>query len=452
MKQSRRTFHRVKSKRSDSILQTRGNLTACIWQALCSFGQSATLGLLAIAGVALTAFANSAAHAQTADFFAPPISGRETTVTLNANETYDSNVSRSTEALAALRGIKQDDEIFAPSATADISRSFGLNTIYVSGAAGYNFYSQNHILDRQFANIAGGASTQVAACLGQVAGSFTSEQNDLQELVGLTRQGVNNTQNIGEIGAKVSCERAGRLSPDASVTQTWSSNGSTLYSVNNYDSFTASAGLSYARSSIGKLRAFIQYSDTSYPDRRVLVGSTDEYDSFAGGVSWSRGIGAKIQFSGSLLFSDVNTNGSGVASTRGFNGLTYALDATYTPFSRLSSEISYSRSINPSTLIGASYMIENVLNGHIDYSLGVRSTATLGGSYIVYDYRGDAAFFQAEDIYSQEEIDSIYGDFKYKLWHRLSAKFDARWETRTANVSLYNYDDVRVGVTLTATY
>jgi hypothetical protein len=97
-------------------------------------------------------------------------------------------------------------------------------------------------------------------------------------------------------------------------------------------------------------------------------------------------------------------------------------------------------------------MIENVLNGHIDYSLGVRSTATLGGSYIVYDYRGDAAFFQAEDIYSQEEIDSIYGDFKYKLWHRLSAKFDARWETRTANVSLYNYDDVRVGVTLTATY
>jgi hypothetical protein len=452
MKQSRRTFHRVKSKRSDSILQTRGNLTACIWQALCSFGQSATLGLLAIAGVALTAFANSAAHAQTADFFAPPISGRETTVTLNAYETYDSNVSRSTEALAALRGIKQDDEIFAPSATADISRSFGLNTIYVSGAAGYNFYSQNHILDRQFANIAGGASTQIAACLGQVAGSFTSEQNDLEQLVGLTRQGVNNTQNIGKIGAKVSCERPGRLSPDASVTQTWSSNGSSLYSINNYNSLTGSGGVSYSRSSLGTARIFVQYTDTSYPDRKGLEGSTDEYDSLAVGASWSRKLGAKLQFTGSLLFSNVNTNGSGATSTGGFSGLTYDVDALYTPFSRLSAEINYTRSIAPSTLIGASYVIESVLNGHVDYALGVRSSATLGGSYSDFDYRGDTVFFTAEDIYSHEEIGSIYGDFNYKLWRLLSAKFDLRWETRTTNVSLYNYDDVRVGVTLTATY
>jgi hypothetical protein len=452
MKQARRTYPKATTNRFGSGHQGRSNLTASTRLAFRSWRHSLVLRPLGIAGFALFAFASSAARAQTTDLFAPPLSGRETTVTLNANETYDSNVSRSTEALAVLRGIKQDDEIFSPSMTADISRSFGNNAVYVSGAAGYNFYSQNHILDRQFANIAGGASTQLSACLGQVAGSFTSDQNDLQQLVGVTRQGVNNTQDIGTIGAKISCERPGRLSPDASVIQTWSSNGSTLYSVNNYESLTASAGLSYARSSIGKLRAFIQYSDTSYPDRKVLVGSTDEYDSVAGGVSWSRGIGAKIQFSGSLLFSDVNTNGSGIASTRGFNGLTYALDATYTPFSRLSSEISYSRSINPSTLIGASYMIENVLNGHVDYSLGVRSTATLGGSYIVYDYRGDAAFFQAEDIYSHEEIGSIYGDFNYKLWRRWSAKFDARWETRSANVSLYNYDDVRVGVTLTATY
>jgi hypothetical protein len=371
---------------------------------------------------------------------------------LNANETYDSNVSRSTEALAALRGIKQDDEIFSPSATADISRSFGLNTVYVSGSAGYNFYSQNHILDRQFANIAGGASTQVAACLGQVAGSFTSEQNDLQQLVGLTRQGVDNTQNIGKIGAKVSCERPGRLSPDASITQTWSSNGSALYSINNYNSLMGSAGVSYSRSALGRVRLFIQYTDTSYPDRKEFVGSTDEYDSLAGGVSWSRKLGAKLQFSGSLLFSNVNTNGSGATSAGGFSGLTYDADVLYTPFSRLSAEINYTRSIAPSTLIGASYMIESVLNGHIDYAVGVRSTASIGGTYSDFDYRGDSVFFAAEDIYSHEEIGAVYGDFDYKLWRRLSARLDARWETRSANVALYNYDDLRVGVTLTATY
>jgi hypothetical protein len=251
---------------------------------------------------ALAAFSSSAVQAQTTDLFSTTLSGRETIVTLNANETYDSNVSRSTEALAVLRGIKQDDEIFSPSVTADISRSFGLNTIYVSGAAGYNFYSQNHILDRQFANISGGASTQVAACLGQVAGSFTSDQNDLQELVGLTRQGVNNTQNIGKIGAKVSCERPGRLSPDASVTQTWSSNGSSLYSINNYNSLTGSGGISYSRSSLGTARIFIQYTDTSYPDRKGLGGSTDEYDSLAVGASWSHKLGAMLHFSGALLY------------------------------------------------------------------------------------------------------------------------------------------------------
>jgi hypothetical protein len=148
----------------------------------------------------------------------------------------------------------------------------------------------------------------------------------------------------------------------------------------------------------------------------------------------------------------VNTNGSGATSTGGFSGLTYDVDALYTPFSRLSAEINYTRSIAPSTLIGASYVIESVLNGHVDYALGVRSSATLGGSYSDFDYRGDTVFFTAEDIYSHEEIGSIYGDFNYKLWRLLSAKFDLRWETRTTNVSLYNYDDVRVGVTLTATY
>jgi hypothetical protein len=451
MKQSRRTFHRVKFKFLGSADKTRDYQTARNCPALNSFGRPAALGPLAI-GVAVLAFSSSAVHAQTTDFFAPPISGRETTVTLNANETYDSNVARGTAEIAELRGIKQDDEIFSPSATAEISRSFGVNTVYVSGDAGYNFYSQNHILDRQFANIAGGATTQLAACLGQVAGSFTSEQNDLQELVGLTRQGVNNTQNIGKIGAKVSCERPGRLSPDASVTQTWSSNGSSLYSINNYNSLMASAGVSYARSALGTVRIFLQYTDTSYPDRKGFLDSTDEYESFAGGASWSRKLGAKLQVSGSLLYSNVNTNGSGATSTGGFSGLTYDVDALYTPFSRLSAEINYTRSIAPSTLIGASYVIESVLNGHVDYALGVRASATLGGSYSDFDYRGDAVFFTAEDIYSHEEIGAIYGDFNYKLWRRLSAKFDARWETRTTNVSLYNYDDVRVGVTLTATY
>jgi hypothetical protein len=118
-----------------------------------------------------------------------------------------------------------------------------------------------------------------------VAGSFTSEQNDLQELVELTRQGVVNTQNIGKIGAKVSCERPGRLSPDASITQTWSANGSSLYSINNYNSLTASAGVSYSRSALGTARLFIQYTDTSYPDRRGLAGSTDEY---VGGYRFDR--------------------------------------------------------------------------------------------------------------------------------------------------------------------
>jgi hypothetical protein len=410
------------------------------------------MGWIPIVGSALVSFSSSSVDAQTTDLFSTNLSGRETTVTLNANETYDSNVSRSTEALAELRGIKQDDEIFSPSVTADISRSFGVNTVYVSGAAGYNFYSQNHILDRQFVNITGGGSTQLAACLGQVAGSFTSEQNDLQQLIGVTRQGVDNTQDIAKVGAKLSCERPGRLSPDVSVTQTWSSNSSALYGLSNYNSLSASAGVSYSRSAIGTFRLFLEYSDTSYPDRKQLVGSTDEYESIAGGASWSHSLGAKLRLSGSLLFSNVNTNGSGATSTGGFSGLTYDVDALYTPFSRLSAEVNYTRSIAPSTLIGASYMIESVLNGHVDYALGVRSTATLGGSYSDFDYRGDSVFFAAEDIYSHEEIGAIYGDFNYKLWRRLSAKFDARWETRSANVSLYNYDDVRVGVTLTATY
>jgi hypothetical protein len=131
MKQARRIIPRVKPKFLRSAPHPRVNLTARAWHALTSFGLAAPRRPLALATIAVVAFSSPAVQAQTTDVFSLPTSGRETTVTLNANETYDSNVARGSSELAQLRGIKQDDEIFSPSASASISRSFGVSTFYV---------------------------------------------------------------------------------------------------------------------------------------------------------------------------------------------------------------------------------------------------------------------------------------------------------------------------------
>ena len=74
---------------------------------------------------------------------------REFHVEGTANLAYDSNSAHSSAALAAQRGIQLEDETFHPALNFTLVEPIGRQSIYVNGAAGYDFHRYNSRLNRR---------------------------------------------------------------------------------------------------------------------------------------------------------------------------------------------------------------------------------------------------------------------------------------------------------------
>src|SRR5690242_13118414 len=72
-----------------------------------------------------------------------------TDVRVDSSLRYDSNVARSDDATAALRGIQPEDEIFTPGVSVDVARVLGGQSVFLQGALSYNFYAHNSKLNRE---------------------------------------------------------------------------------------------------------------------------------------------------------------------------------------------------------------------------------------------------------------------------------------------------------------
>ena len=135
-------------------------------------------------------------------------------IVLTASASYDSNVARSSAALAALRGIISEDEIYSPSAQLNIAKYFESTTAHLTASAGYDFYQHNAILNREDLNINAGASQQFFGCTAAVEGTYIRQQSDLDQLtIAVTK----NTETISSAALGVTCDRGSRLSGSVSV-------------------------------------------------------------------------------------------------------------------------------------------------------------------------------------------------------------------------------------------
>src|ERR1700677_1812629 len=86
------------------------------------------------------------------------------TFQLNASVIYDSNVARSNAATAALRGIVPEDVAYWPNATVNLVKDFGIESFYLRGVFGYEFYQRNAILNREMINSEAGAEFRMLGC------------------------------------------------------------------------------------------------------------------------------------------------------------------------------------------------------------------------------------------------------------------------------------------------
>jgi Putative beta-barrel porin 2 len=354
---------------------------------------------------------------------------------------YQSNVAGGDAAVAALRGLKQEDIVFTPTLLVDAFKPFGRESVFLVGSVGYNFYDRNTILNRESFNLSGGVNGQLSICRATATGGYVRRQNELQDTT-LVR--IKDTYDQTSVGLEGACGRGFGFSPTFSVSQTWSNNSLTALQSSNYKTLGGSGGVSYQAPTLGNLSLFGQYQTTNFTNRLVLFNQNavqDGFDTYGGGVKYARLLGARIQGTVSLSYTSVKPF---VGNTSGFNGVTYGADITFRASSRLDFHGSFNRDVQPSNVLDSTYYLEtkSLLEG--TYHIGSRLDANLGVSEADRTFKGSALLtnFDLRD----DTLKTVFGALTYKL-RRFYVALNLRNEARAANVTGLSYTDNRVGLT-----
>jgi len=359
--------------------------------------------------------------------------------------TYDSNVARSSESLAQLRGISREDEIYAPSLQVDLARNFGAEAVYLTGSVGYDFYQTNSILNRENVDLRAGAKKRVGPCEIGLDGTYVREQSSLQDLAVVVTKNTEMDE-TALLGAE--CNKERHISESFSFSPTWSDNSAKILETTDNRTYIGKGSLAYRSESVGEISVFGQYEYTSFPNRPVVSGSStvdDGYDAYGGGVRFDRSFGPRFEIVASLADMSLDPRAS---SDPAFEGLTYEAKAIFNPNSRITAELSTSRAITPSDRLDSTYSIDQTYRATVSYKLGNKLEIAIDGSMGTQHFLG-GQIVRGVDL-THQSINAITGRVEHAITHHLAITLSATQEHGGADLPSYRYDDSRVGLSLSA--
>jgi hypothetical protein len=359
---------------------------------------------------------------------------------------YETNVAGGDALVAAERGLIQQDFMITPTVLVDVLRPVGPESVFLQGSAGYSFYDRNTVLNRENLNLAGGLNARLGICRGTATARISRYQDQLQDL---TRTAVKDVYDLYSVGLDTTCGRPVGISPILSVSQSWANNSNVELSSSDSQTFSVSAGVAYQAPAFGKLSLFGQYQTTTFNNRFVLVNSQpvqDGYDTYGGWIRYQRLLGARIQGTVSVGYTSLKP---AVAGTPGFDGFTYDADLTYRVDSRLGLHGSFTRDLEPSNVLDATYGLETKTLVEATYDLAARVKLNLGVSETTRRFQG-LALITGVDL-TKDDIKSIYATATYRR-NKLFVALNVRNDERIANVADFSYSDTRVGLTVGTAY
>lgn len=377
---------------------------------------------------------------------APPKIDPETPpITAQFSATYDSNVAGSSAAFATARGLKRSDVDYEPALLANVMEPLGGISLFLAGQAGYDFYQQNSVLNRERIDLQAGANANVDVCDTTLMGSWGRHQSSLADLsLGTTK---NTEQDLGVEG-DVACSRMGRFYPTASISQTWSTDSAPTYFSQDHNSLAANASMAYNAEELGTVSVIGQYQQATFPNRILgISGQQDGYNLYGGGLHYERNFGATIQLGASIWDTSISTDNH---LGKNFSGITYDATLGYKPGPRLSFNLAFSRTASPSYYLNAAYSVDEKYSGEADYRITSRLTAKLGASDINTDFAG-AALIPGTDI-THQTFWSYYGGLAFNVSPTLSVSLNAGENQRHADVLGYSYSGGYVGLAVSKAF
>lgn len=364
---------------------------------------------------------------------------------LSVQGLYDTNVARSSEALAATRGLKLEDVVITPTLTVDILTPVGRQALFLKGRAGYAFYDENSQLDSEQIDLEAGVLRRFGPCGLSVSGGYKRNQTKLEDII---LEPVDNIETLKSATLDVDCTRTVGISPSLNLAHEQSENSASIRSSQDFQNSSATVGLAYSRPTFGTVAVFGSAEKTEYNNRVLALGvDEDGYEAWAVGVRYSRRLGARLEGSVSVSQTSLDAN---QASAADFDGLTYTANAAFRPSNRLETRVTFERSARPSRRLGAEYTIDETWRGDVIYSVGPRLRVTMTATQTEAEYQLSPTSPVA--TLTNDRIRTVSAAVHAKFSRRLSLVFDAAREERDANLAGYSYDSTRVGVTAAVSY
>jgi hypothetical protein len=368
-------------------------------------------------------------------------------VSVSLAYTHDDNVDRLNSASTGLRGIQSSDDIFSPAINLNLTHALGRETVFLSGSAGYDYYSQNTILNSERINLAAGGSAKFGRCNVNLSASLMRGQSDLEDLVASVTK---NIETVPTYSLGFSCNRIIGFSPTFSITDQTATNSALALHSSNFKSLSESAGISYDRPALGTLSLYGQHNRTGYDNRDVIAGVIlvqDGFDTYGGGLRYTRQIGARLTGEASVGYTSISPEAAALSSS---SGLTYDASLDYKVSSRLGAHINFTRAFLPSNRLDTTYSLSTVYGASATYTFGSRWSVNAGASSTDQHLQGIGLLAAGAD--SQETVNAVYGSASYSLSRRISFGLNARYEHRSANLAIYDYSDAQIGVSAQASF
>jgi hypothetical protein len=390
------------------------------------------------------------AHAAAAQTQMPAVVGkRDLKIGLRVNAAYDTNVSRSSKTVAAIRGLQLSDYLLTPAATVSLVQPIGPETIYLNGDAGYVFYKENTQLNSVRASVNGGVLTRLGICQQALTAAYRASQN---ELANIDLGTVKNVQEATIIGAGLQCATTTGLGGNVFASRTETTNQSAVRRTSDTTVETLNIGAQYGRPSLGTLSLNFAFSGTQFPNR-ITPGRPvgDGFFTQSYGIGYQRAFGTRLQVGAQAATTHVKREFAPAGVDTSFNTPTYSADVTYGFGPRINLQATATRSVVPSQQLGKTY---DKITGYGlvgNYKMGPRLSFRGGLQRQDVTSNLDTSI-SLGPVVTDQRINSIYGSVTYSPGRLWSVSLDVRHDERKANLPDFNYTSNRVGVTTQATF
>ncbi len=349
---------------------------------------------------------------------------------------YDSNIARSSEARAAVRGLEREDYVISPTLTMNIVRPFNRVTLSLRGTLGYNFHARNSRLDRERIAIDGGARVGVGPCRVDAIAQVRRQQSDLADigfLPTLPLDDVTNVETAQVYGADISCGDETGLRPTAGIEYETARNSNPVRDRAEYDSIRYTTGIQYVSPAIGRITLYASRRDVDLPSQ-LINSREDGYRVTEYGVRFARDLGTRIQASVYLANSKLASRNPAV---RGNSSLVYGGELTALIGSRLRLTANSGREVTNSLSSDAAYVISRPNALRLTYALNERVQIEGGAS--ITSRRYSYAFVPAGEVIERETRRIYDAGISYALGRNWRVRAAAGRDERNANGTVFDY-------------